>query len=138
MCFCLNWFLVDQANLPVIIFIRGVIHVFEEQIICQNQNVFFEILGLDPIPLEHHIFWKKHPREKCQRVDSPLFFSFRGGHFLQFYPSASKLQFFDKMSTFSLYWGFRGKIAALRHLECFFLRKKTLLKLKNNEDLLTW
>ena len=53
-------------------------------------------MGLGPSPLDHHIFGKKHPREKCQKVDPS---------------SASKLQFsLKKMESIT----FCQEIAVLR------------------------
>ena len=40
----------------------------------QFQKHFSKILGLAPSPLDPHIFWKKHPRKKCPKVD-PNWFS---------------------------------------------------------------
>ena len=49
------------------------IHIFEEQILWQFQKYFLKIMGLlDPSPLEYHIFWKKHTREK---MFDPHYFS---------------------------------------------------------------
>ena len=46
--------------------IRGVIHIFEEQIIWQFQKLFFEN-GISPLPADHHIFWKKHHRKNVRK-----------------------------------------------------------------------
>ena len=51
-----------------------------------------------------------------------------------------KWQFPLKISTFSPFWGFRGKIAVLRHLEGFLEKSEESrppLKLKNNGGLLS-
>ena len=54
-------------------------HTFEEQIIWQFQKLFFENLRIRALPPDHCIFWKKHPRKKCQKVD-PHYFSILEKH----------------------------------------------------------
>ena len=65
-----------QPHRSVCLCIRGVMHIFEEQIIWQFQKVFFENLGIRSKPPWPHIFWMKHPREKCQKVDLHYFSTF--------------------------------------------------------------
>ena len=68
-------------------------HIFEEQIIWQFQKLFFENPRIRALPPDHHIFWKKPPREKSQKVD-PHYFSILEGVFFTFSSSplsASKL-----------------------------------------------
>ena len=76
-----------------------------------SKKCFLKIFALHPSPLDTCIFWKKHPREKCQKVDPNYFSILDGVYFLYFFPkttfSASKLQFLFKKSTFV---GFRGEI----------------------------
>ena len=51
--------------------------IFLKSKVYDNSKKYFsKILGLGLSPLEHHIFLKKHPREKCR---PPLFFNFNGG-----------------------------------------------------------
>ena len=67
-------------------------HIFEEQIIWQFQKLFFENPRIRALPPDHHIFWKKHPRKKCQKVDPHYFSILEGVYFLHFSLSVSKLQ----------------------------------------------
>ena len=47
------------------------------------------MFGWEKSPLRYHIFWKKHPRAKCQKVD-PLYFSIlMGVYFLHFFPKTT-------------------------------------------------
>ena len=49
-----------------------------------SKKYFSKIFGLGPSPLDHHIFWKKHPREKCQKVN-PHYFSILFSTFFTFF-----------------------------------------------------
>ena len=49
-------------------------HIFEDQIIWKFQKVFLKIFALHPRPLDTCIFWKNHPREKCQNFRGCLFY----------------------------------------------------------------
>ena len=109
-----------------------------------SKKCFLKIFALHPSPLDTCIFWKKHPREKCQKVDPNYFSILDGVYFLHFFPkttlNASKWQFLYKISTFSPFWSFRGKITVLRHLEGFLEKSEESrphLKLKNNWGLLS-
>ena len=94
--------------------IKGVIHIFEEQIIWQFQKLFFENLWISPLPADHHIFWKKHPRKKCQKVDPHYFSILRGvcflSFFLSFHSKCLQMQFSLKKPFLALFCGFRGKL----------------------------
>ena len=50
--------------------ISKVWYIFLKSKLYDNSKKYFsKILGLNPSPIDHHIFWKKHPRKKCQKVD---------------------------------------------------------------------
>ena len=85
----------------------------------------FWYLVQHPSPLDNHIFCKKHPRKKCQKVDPHYFTILEGDYFLHFFSSfkgpqnqdlAQNCNFLTKYYVLN----FRGKLAVLRQLELFF------------------
>ena len=65
-----------------------------------SKNYFSKILGLAPLPADHHIFWKKHPRKKCQNVDH-YFSILEGVYFLPFFKRYRCQVGLDIMQKFS-------------------------------------
>ena len=60
-----------------------------------SKKCFLKIFALHPSPLDTCMFWKKHSREKWQKVDPHYFSILEGVYFLHFFlkitPSASNL-----------------------------------------------
>ena len=50
-----------------------------------SKKCFLKIFALHPSPLDTCIFRKKHPREKCQKVDPHYFSILEGVYFLPFF-----------------------------------------------------
>ena len=93
-------------------------YIFSEAIFCpEKENENLKIFGWEKSPLEYHIFWKKHPRKKWQKID-PHYFSI---YFLQFFPkttlSALKLQFVEKYLLLTILGVLELKITVLGLLE---------------------
>ena len=98
--------------------------MFSEAIFCpEKENEILKMFGWEKMPLEYHIFWKKHRRKKWQKVDPHYFSILEGVYFLQFFPkttlSALKLQFVEKYLLLAIFRVLEGKIAVLRVLEGF-------------------
>ena len=120
-------------------------YIFSEAIFCpEKENKNLKMFGWEKSPLEYHIFWRKHPRKKWQKVDPHYFSILEGVYFLHFCPKnplrPSKLQFYPLKPSKWLEVDIFQQIAVLRHLE-WFLEKieesRPPLKLKNNGGLLS-
>ena len=123
----------------------GACDIFLKAIFCpEKEKIILKMFGWEKSPLEYHIFWKKHPRKKWQKVDPHYFSILEGVYFLHFCPKnplrPSKLQFYPLKPSKWLEVDIFQQIAVLRHLE-WFLEKieesRPPLKLKNNGGLLS-
>ena len=54
--------------------------------IPKKEKIILKIFGWEKHPpLDHHIFWNKHPREKLKKVDPHYFSILEGVYFLHFF-----------------------------------------------------
>ena len=79
----------------------GWTHLLILSCVTQLPSIWCSCFNLDLLsPLQNAIFWKKHPREKCQKVDPHYFSILMGVCFLPFFQkttlSASNCNFLLK------------------------------------------